>query len=108
MLAPQDTIPSTPVSDRLGAERVPSTEAPLVTVWGSAGTRALRAAMLATAAAAATEAVMSECGLDLTRGCSPPGSILCWVVRSVVAFYVIEASGVPYVLGMYDLRNYDL
>ena len=61
MLAPQETIPSTPVTERFGAERVPSNEAPLVTVWGSAGTRELREVRLATAAAA--EAVMSECGL---------------------------------------------
>ena len=55
-------MPSTPVSDKLGAERVPKTEAPLVTVWGSDGTREVRATMLATAAAA--EAVISECELE--------------------------------------------
>ena len=58
MLAPQETIPSTPVSDKLGAERVPKTESPLVTAWGRDGTRDGSARMLATAAAA--EAVMSE------------------------------------------------
>lgn len=61
MLAPHESIPSTPVSDKLGAERVPKTEAPFVTAWGRDGTRDVSATMLATAAAA--EAVMSECGL---------------------------------------------
>ena len=61
VLAPQETIPSTPVSDKLGAERVPKTEGPLVTFWGSDGTRDVSATMLATAAAA--EAVISDFGL---------------------------------------------
>ena len=63
VLAPQDTTPPTPVVDRLGAWRVPNTEAPLVTVCGSDGTRELRARMLATAAEA--EAVISVRGLYL-------------------------------------------
>lgn len=58
MLAPHDTIPFSPVIDKLGACRVPSTEAPLVTAWDSDGTRELRETMLATAAAAAAVAVM--------------------------------------------------
>ena len=62
VLAPQETIPSTPEVDRFGAARVPRTEAPLVTAWGSDGTSELRATMLATAATA--EAVMSERGLS--------------------------------------------
>lgn len=62
MLAPHETIPSTPVVDKFGAERRPSTEAPLVTFWGSEGTREVRATMLATAALAAA-ATMFECGL---------------------------------------------
>ena len=61
MLAPHETTPPNPLVDRLGACRVPSSEAPLVMVWGKDGTRELRAAMLATAATA--EAVMSERGL---------------------------------------------
>lgn len=64
MFAPHETIPSTPVTDRFVAERVPNVEAPLVTVWDSDGTRELRAVMLATAATA--EAVMSEFRLNLT------------------------------------------
>lgn len=50
---PQDITPPTPVSDRLGAESVPNTEAPLVTDWGSAGTKEVRARMPFTTAAAA-------------------------------------------------------
>lgn len=63
MLAPQETIPSTPVTDKFGAESVPNTEAPFVTAWGRAGTREVRATMLL-ATAAAAEVVMSERGLD--------------------------------------------
>ncbi len=50
---PQETTPPTPVRDRLGAERVPKMEAPLVTDWGRAGTSEVRARMLFTTAAAA-------------------------------------------------------
>ena len=47
-------MPFNPVIDRLGAESVPNTEAPLVTVWARAGTSEERLEMLfATAAAAA-------------------------------------------------------
>ena len=46
-------MPFNPVIDRLGAESVPSTEAPLVTDWGSAGASELRDRMLFTTAAAA-------------------------------------------------------
>ena len=59
-LEPQETTPFNPVVERLGAWSVPKTEAPLVTVWGSCGTRELRAAILATAATA--EAVMAGDG----------------------------------------------
>ena len=52
--------PLSPVVDRFGAWSVPSTEAPLVTVCGSDGTKELRARMLDTAAEA--EAVISVCG----------------------------------------------
>lgn len=57
---PQEMIPSNPVVDRLGAESVPRTEAPLVTDWGSAGTSALRERMLFTTAAAAAVAILQQ------------------------------------------------
>ena len=50
---PHETIPFNPVSDRSGAESVPSTEAPLVTDCGRAGASELSARMLFTTAAAA-------------------------------------------------------
>ena len=46
-------MPFTPVIDRLGAESVPNTEAPLVTAWERAGTRFVRLEMLAETAATA-------------------------------------------------------
>ena len=50
---PQEMIPFTPVSDKVGALSVPRMEAPLVTVWGSEGTNELRERMpLRTAEAA--------------------------------------------------------
>ena len=59
-------MPLTPVIDRLGADSVPNTEAPLVTDWGSAGTSELRARMLFTTAAAAV--VMMEPRLSDVTG----------------------------------------
>ena len=56
---PQEMIPFNPVRERVGAESVPRIEAPLVTVWGSEGTRVLRARMLFTTAAAA-EAILNQ------------------------------------------------
>lgn len=50
---PQEMIPFNPVSDKVGAESVPRTEAPLVTVWGSEGTKELRARIPLTTAEAA-------------------------------------------------------
>ena len=61
MLDPQVATPPTATVFKVGAESVPNTEAPFVTVWGSDGTRELRATMLATAAEA--EAVMFACGV---------------------------------------------
>ena len=58
---PQEMIPFTPVRERLGAERVPNIEAPLVTVWGSDGTNEVRARMPLTTAEAAE--AMPERGL---------------------------------------------
>lgn len=57
---PQEMIPFNPVVDRLGAESVPRTEAPLVTDWGSAGTSALRERMLFATAAAAAVAIPQQ------------------------------------------------
>lgn len=50
---PHEIIPFNPVTDRLGAESVPSTESPLVTDCGREGTSEVRARMLFTTAAAA-------------------------------------------------------
>lgn len=50
---PQEMIPPTPVSDKVGALSVPRIEPPLVTVWGSEGTNEVRARMPLTTADAA-------------------------------------------------------
>ena len=59
-------MPSNPVVDRFGACKVPKTEAPLVTTWGSDGTKEGRATMLATAATA--EADMIRRGPSAAEG----------------------------------------
>ena len=61
---PQEITPFTPVIDRLGAESVPSTEAPLLTAWERAGTRFERLAMLAETAAAAVAMLTQRLSVD--------------------------------------------
>ena len=75
---PQEMIPFNPVVDRLGAESVPSTEAPLVTDWGSAGTSAVRERMLFATATAAAVAITTAkavcCYRDGGRCCGSAAS----------------------------------
>lgn len=50
---PQDTTPFSPVRDRVWADSVPNTEAPLVDVWESEGANEVRAKMLLNTASTA-------------------------------------------------------
>ena len=63
--------------DRLGAESVPNTEAPLVTAWERAGTRFERLEMLAETAAAAV--AMLNQRLDVGAG-NVRSLVVMWVV----------------------------
>ena len=57
---PQEITPFTPVVDRLGAESVPNTEAPLVTTWGREATSEVRLEMLFATATAAVAMVKQK------------------------------------------------